>query len=132
MINQLICFYIDDQKLLEKYKGIWTKIEGLKNIQLNALPVYDGRYIKTKRRTYADKVYTNFCGLNVSEEYMECKFFTVISIDFVLAYENKHYLQVYLDTMVFTKLQTTNWQMILMTVFLKIRYYKCCTRIELI
>ena len=36
-------FRIDDEKLLEKYKTIRTKIE-LKNIVLNALPVYDDRY----------------------------------------------------------------------------------------
>ena len=41
-------FRIDDEKLLEKYKAIWTKIEDLKNIKLNALPVYDGRHVKTK------------------------------------------------------------------------------------
>ena len=35
-------FCIDDEKLLEKYKAIWTKIKDLKNIELNALPVYDG------------------------------------------------------------------------------------------
>ena len=58
-------FRIDDQKLLEKYKAVWTKIEDLKNIKLNALPVYDDRYIKTKLRTYDVKVYTKFCGLNV-------------------------------------------------------------------
>ena len=40
-------FHIDDERLLEKYKAIWTKIEDLKNIELNALPVYDVRYIKT-------------------------------------------------------------------------------------
>ena len=33
-------------------------------MKLNALPVYDDRYIKTKVRTYGDKVYTNYCGLN--------------------------------------------------------------------
>ena len=27
-------------------------IEDLKNIELNALPVYDDRYIKTKTRTF--------------------------------------------------------------------------------
>ena len=42
---------IDDVKLLEVYKAIWTRMEDLKNIKLNALPVYDDRYIKTKRRT---------------------------------------------------------------------------------
>ena len=43
--NKLMSFRIEDEKLLEKYKAIWTKIEDLKNIELNTLPVYDGRYI---------------------------------------------------------------------------------------
>ena len=64
---------------------------------MNALPIYDDRYIKTKIRTYGDKVYTNFRGLNVSEDYTECESFTVISNDSLLVYENKYYLQVYLD-----------------------------------
>ena len=42
-------FRIDDGKLLEKYKAIRTDIEDLK--KLNALTVYDDRYIKTKVRT---------------------------------------------------------------------------------
>ena len=41
-------FRIDDEKLLEKCKTIWIKIEDFKNIELNALPVYDDSYIKTK------------------------------------------------------------------------------------
>ena len=40
-INKSIFFRIDDEKLLEKYKIIGTKIEDLTNIRLNALPVYD-------------------------------------------------------------------------------------------
>ena len=82
-----------DEKLLEKYITIWTKIEDFKNTELNALPVYDDRYRKNKLRTYDDKVYTNFCSLNVPED----KFFTVIPIDPLLVYESKYYLQVYLD-----------------------------------
>ena len=35
-------FHINNEKLLEK------QIEELKNIELNALPVYGDRYIKTK------------------------------------------------------------------------------------
>ena len=46
--SKLMSFRIDDEKLLEKYKAVWTKIENLKNIRLNALPVYDDRYIKLK------------------------------------------------------------------------------------
>ena len=42
--NKLMSFCINDDKLLEKCKAIWTKLEDLKNV---ALPVYDS--------TYADK-----------------------------------------------------------------------------
>ena len=47
-INKLMSFVIDDEKILEKYKAIETKIEDLKNIEFDALPVYDNRYIKPK------------------------------------------------------------------------------------
>ena len=63
--NKSMSFRIDNEKLLEKYKAIWTKIEDLKNIELNALPVYDDKYIKTKIRTYGYEIYANFRGLNV-------------------------------------------------------------------
>ena len=46
--NKLMSFRIDDEKLLEKCKAIC--------IELNALPVYDDKYIETKLRTYGDKV----------------------------------------------------------------------------
>ena len=42
-INKLMSFGIGDEKLLEKYKAFWTKIEDLS--------VYDDRYMKTKIRT---------------------------------------------------------------------------------
>ena len=59
--NKLLPFCRDDEKLLENYEAIWTKLEDLKNIKLNALPVYDDRYIKTKVRLHGNKVYTKFC-----------------------------------------------------------------------
>ena len=37
--------------------------------------------LKTKIKTYCDKVYTDFCGLNVPEDDLECEYFTLISID---------------------------------------------------
>ena len=46
--NRLMFFQIGDEKLLKKYKSIRTKIEDLKNLELNTLPVYNDRYIKTK------------------------------------------------------------------------------------
>ena len=53
--------------------------------------------MKTKIITCGDRVYTNFGGLNVPEDDMEWEYFTVISINSLLVYEKKYYLQVYLD-----------------------------------
>ena len=86
-------FHIFREKVLEKYKAIWTRIEDLENIELNVLPVYDARYIKTKIRTYSNKPYTNVCGLKVPEDDIECTFL-VISIDSLLVPKNKYYLKV--------------------------------------
>ena len=47
-ISKLKSFRIDDEVLLEKYKSIWTRIEDLKYIKSNALPVFGDRYIKWK------------------------------------------------------------------------------------
>ena len=58
--DKLMSPRIDDDKLLEKYKTVWNKIENLKNIVLNALPIYYDSYIKTKTVIYFDKRYTNF------------------------------------------------------------------------
>ena len=57
----------------------------------------DDKYIKTKITAYSDKVYTKFHGLNVPEDGVEYEFITIISTDSLLVYENKYYLQVYLD-----------------------------------
>ena len=82
--NKLVSFYLDDKNLLEKYKAIWTKIKNLKNTEINALPAYDDRYIKTEIRTYNDKFYTNFRSLNVPEDDIEYESYTVISINSLL------------------------------------------------
>ena len=51
---------------------------------------YDDRYIKTKIRRYDDKFCTNFRGLNVPEDDVESESFTIISIDFLVGYQNKY------------------------------------------
>ena len=76
-----------NEKLLENLKAVWTNIEDLKNIKLNALPVYGDRYIKTEVGTFGDKVYTNYRFLNVPQDDTKCDSFTVISIDSLLVYD---------------------------------------------
>ena len=94
-INELILFHIDDEKLLEKYKAIWTKIEDLKNIQLNALTVYDDRYIKTKKEHTTIKFILTLYRVISSRRWYRI---TIFSIDSLLACESKSHLQVYLDS----------------------------------
>ena len=50
-VKKLLSFRIDDEKLFEKCKAIWTKIEHLKKIDLNAFPFHYEGYMKTKVRT---------------------------------------------------------------------------------
>ena len=96
--NKLMSFSIDDDKLLEKYKTNSTKIEGRpKNIILSPLSVYDDRYIKAEIKTYSDKVYYRFSNLTMLEKEVECKSLKIISIDSLLGYYNKYYIQVYLE-----------------------------------
>ena len=94
--NKLMSFCLDHEKLLEKYKAICTKIENSKNIELNALSVHDDRYIKTKIRTCGENVYTNFLWHKCARRWYRIWIF-YISIDSLLVYKNKYYLQVYLD-----------------------------------
>ena len=42
--------------------------------------------INIKIRTYGDKVYVNFCGLNQPEDHTQREFFTVISTDDLFKY----------------------------------------------
>ena len=104
--NKLMSFRLADEKLLEKYKAIWTKTEDLKNIKLNALSVYDDRYIYTKRiRTYGDKVYTNFCGLNVPRKKMIQNVNLLQSFLLTLyLYTTRNIMCKYIQTIVFIKL----------------------------
>ena len=53
---------------------------------------HDDRYIKTKIRTYGDKVHTNFGALTMPKSDMELEFFTVISDESLLVYESKYYM----------------------------------------
>ena len=90
-------FHIDDDKLLEKYKIIWIKTEDLQYFEFNTLLVYDDRYLKNKIRTYGNNVFINFRGLNVTKDSVECEYLIIISLAFLLVYDNKYYLQIYLD-----------------------------------
>ena len=62
---------------------------------------------------------------------IELKFFTAISIDFLLVDRNKYCLQVYSKNCAI-KYKVEKLKIICMTIFLKIRYYKCYITLEFI
>ena len=55
-------FRVNDKQLLKIYNRVWEKVEKLMKIDFESKPVYgnDDKYIKTKRKTYADSIITNF------------------------------------------------------------------------
>ena len=60
-------FKVIDKKLLKKHTEIWKKNCSLMNIELNSEPVYgdSDEYIKTKIKSYGDKLNTNFQGKKI-------------------------------------------------------------------
>ena len=44
-------FFIKDEKLLEKYNEIWKKVSNIIKKELDSKPVYNEKYLKTKRRS---------------------------------------------------------------------------------
>ena len=67
----------------------------------------------------------------MTEDDIECEYFTVVFTDALLAYDKKYYLQVYLNNFAY---KTVNKRMadIFMKIFSNIRYYKCCITIRTI
>ena len=84
--NSTMSFIVKDKKLLKKYSKIWETIEGLMKITFESKPVYgeDVEYIKTKIKTYAGNIITNFHNKKMPKEKAPCKCLSIIIIDSVI------------------------------------------------
>ena len=93
--NATISFIVKDKKLLKKYSKIWEAIEGLMKIN----PVYgeDVKCIKTKIKTYAGNIITNFHNKKMPKEKAPCKCLSIIIIDSVIKASKKYYPQTLLE-----------------------------------
>ena len=60
--NATMSFIAKEKKLLKKYSKLCEAIEGLMKITFESKPVYDEdvKYVKTKIKTYAGNIITNF------------------------------------------------------------------------
>ena len=90
---------VKDKQFLKKYIKIWETIEGLMKINFENKPVYgdDDKYIKTKIKTYADSIITNFHNKKMPKEKAPCKSLLIIMIDSVVKVNKKYYLQTFLE-----------------------------------
>ena len=97
--NATMSFIVKNKQLLKKYTKIWETIEKLMKINFESKPVYgeDVKYIKTKIKTYAGNIITNFHNKKMPKEKAPCKCLSIIMIDSVIKANKKYYPQTLLE-----------------------------------
>ena len=97
--NAAISFKANNKQLLKNYNKIWEKVEKLLKINFESKPVYgdDDKYIKTKIKTYAGSIITNFHNKKMPKEKAPCKCLSIIMIDSVIKANKKYYPQTFLE-----------------------------------
>ena len=95
--NTTMSFIVKDKQLFKKYAQIWETIEGLMKINFESKPVYGDhdKYIKTKIKTYAGSIITNFHNKKMPKEKAPCKCLSIIMIDSVITVNKKYYPQTF-------------------------------------
>ena len=103
--NLTMPFIVKKKQLLKKYVKIWEAIERPMEINFESKPVYgdDDKYMKTKIKTYAGSVITNFDNKKMSKEKAPCKRLSIIMIDSVIKANIKYYPQTLQDECKYTQ-----------------------------
>ena len=103
--NATMSFIVKYKKLLKSYTKIWEAIEKLMKINFESNPVYgdDVKYIKTKIKTYAGSIITNFHNKKMPKEKATCKCLSLIMIDSVIKANKKYYPQTLLEECKYTQ-----------------------------
>ena len=70
-------FKVIDKKLLKKYTKIWNETSSLMNIEIDSDRAYGDshKYLKTKIKSYGDKVKKIFQGNKIPKENVSYKYF---------------------------------------------------------
>ena len=89
-------FLADDDVIL-KYNKIWKKIKRLIGVEFDSQPLHDGKYIKTRVKTFEDKVITKFTDNEILKENTHYSCIAAICVDSVIKLEKENYPQVNLE-----------------------------------
>ena len=91
-------FVTDDEKVYEKYDGIWNVVKGLLKLKFTTSPIPDDKYILAKLQIFRKKNITTFNYNNIVPiEKNNYICIPVIDIDSVLKIDKKMYLQANLE-----------------------------------
>ena len=91
--NKTFFFKVSDKRLLKKCVKIWEKVSSLIGKEFDSEPVFgdSDKYIKTQKKSYGDKINTNFQGKKVPKENTSCEFLSLIIPDSVIKVNKKYY-----------------------------------------
>ena len=82
-------FFIEDDKVWDKYDKIWDVIKNKLNIKFHSEPVYEYKYLKAKVREFDGVIKTNFLGNGMPKENMYYNCIACITIDSVMNSDKK-------------------------------------------
>ena len=66
-----ISFFTTNNEFLERYTAIWEKITDLVNKKFDSDPIYNNKYINTKKRSYNNDIITNFRNIDKNNKLRE-------------------------------------------------------------
>ena len=97
--NKTKSFKVINKGLLKRYIKIWERINNLIGKEVDSEPVYGhhDKYIKTKIKSYGDKVNKNFQGKKVPKENASYKCLSLIMLDSVIKVNKKYHPQTFLE-----------------------------------
>ena len=87
-------FFIEDDELLEIYRGIWNKVSNSIKKKLDCEPIYNKTFVKTRIKSY-DHEATDFHYNEIAKVGSNYTCLAVISLDSVLKKDQNYYLQVF-------------------------------------
>ena len=73
-------FLIKNDELLEKYNEIWEKGSNSNKKAFYSKPVYNKRYLKTRTKSYEEKINTKFHNNKIPQEGCQCICLSLILI----------------------------------------------------
>ena len=87
---------LNDDELLGKYE-IWEKVRNSIKEEFGSEPAYDEKYLRTKIKSYNEKIKTNFHNNKTPKEGSQCIGLSVILIDSAYTKDKNYYPQVFLE-----------------------------------